>query len=218
MATSSHPSSNGSAGENATIAGGEAISPSVLREHAEPQADQVGIPPAIAGIFILIGMLAITYLAANLTGTSSPEISNGAPQGPVDPKILGRRTFAQNCSACHQSTGLGIPRLFPPLAGSEWVVGNKEIGDNHLATIILHGLQGPIDVCGKTYNNAMPPWQHLSDEQIAAVLTFIRSEWGNSSSEMTADFVKSVREQSSRHNSPWSQKDLRCIPPTTRTP
>jgi len=214
VSTSEPPNADSSPGQNPPIEFTEPLAPSVSREHPEPQAGDQGIPPLVARLCIALGVLATLYLAADLSGTS--EGTNvEASAAPIDPKVLGKRIYTQNCSACHQPTGQGIPRLFPPLASSEWVVGNTEIGDNHLVTIILHGLQGPIEIKGTTFNNAMPPWQQLKDEQIASVLTFIRSEWGNSAPAITTDFVKSIRDQSSSRTTPWSQKDLRAIPAAT---
>ena len=95
-------------------------------------------------------------------------------------------------------------------------------GDNHLVKIVLKGLQGPIQVKGSTFNNAMPTWSMLTDEQTAAVLTFIRSEWGNSAPPIPADYVKAMREQTASRTEPWSPKDLQAIPaeqaPATTVP
>ena len=87
----------------------------------------------------------------------------------------GRETFNFVCADCHQSTGLGLAGQFPPLAGSEWVLGE---GPNRIIRIVLNGVQGPIEVKGQAFNNAMPAQKDiLKDDQIAAVLTFIRNQW-----------------------------------------
>ena len=95
------------------------------------------------------------------------------------------------CSACHQANGAGIPGAFPPLAESEWVNGPVE----NLIRIQLRGLMGPITVKGTTYNSVMPPNATLSDEEIAAVLTHVRSNFGNKSSAVTAEQVKALRSE-----------------------
>jgi mono/diheme cytochrome c family protein len=133
--------------------------------------------------------------------------------GPIDPKILGKRVFTQSCVVCHQITGLGVPGQFPPLAGSEWVTGGDWHGDNHLVAILLKGLQGPVQVKGMTFNNAMPTWRQLSDEQIAAVLNYIRSEWGNAAAPISSDYVKAIREQTAGRVEPWTAKTLQTMPP-----
>jgi mono/diheme cytochrome c family protein len=101
----------------------------------------------------------------------------------------GAEVFA-TCSACHQANGQGVPGAFPPLAGSEWVNGK---GDIPIA-IVLHGLQGPITVKGQKYNGVMAPWgTTFNDDQIAAVVTYIRSQWGNKAPAVTKADVARVR-------------------------
>jgi len=97
------------------------------------------------------------------------------------------------CFTCHQPNGQGISGQFPPLAGSDWVLGEKE----RLIKISIHGLMGEIEVNGVKYNNVMappgiPPGS-LTDKQIADVLTYIRNEWGNSASAVSPEEVATVR-------------------------
>jgi mono/diheme cytochrome c family protein len=105
-----------------------------------------------------------------------------------------------------------MPGQFPPLVGSEWVVGGDWVADNHLVSILLHGMQGAVQVKGVTYNNAMPPWKQLKDDQIAAVLTYIRSEWGNAAAPISPEYVKSMRDKTTARTEPWSQKELKAMP------
>jgi len=99
------------------------------------------------------------------------------------------------CFTCHQPTGLGLPKAhFPPLAGSERVLGDKEI----LIKIMMHGLMGPSKVNGKEFGHvSMPPPGippgSLTDQQIADVLTYIRNAWGNSASAVAPTEVAAVR-------------------------
>lgn len=92
---------------------------------------------------------------------------------------LGETTYIQNCSACHQANGQGIPGAFPPLAGHVPNLYNAEGGREYLIKVVLYGLQGQIVVNGMTYNGAMNPWGHLSNEQIAAALNHELTSWGN---------------------------------------
>lgn len=112
------------------------------------------------------------------TDTAATTTSSGVPEG-VDQAFweLGKAQYA-TCSACHQPEGQGLTGAFPPLANSEWVTGPVE----NLVRIQLRGLQGPIEVDGQIYNNVMAPLAYQSDEQIAAVLTYIRNAWGNEAS------------------------------------
>jgi mono/diheme cytochrome c family protein len=123
----------------------------------------------------------------------------GAAGGPSGADIFTR------CAACHQATGLGMPGAYPPLAGSEWLLNNPEVP----IRIVLHGLQGPITVKGTSFNNAMTPFgDQLSDAEIAAVITYERSSFGNHASAITADQVKAVREATKSQTGPWNPKDL----------
>ncbi|MCO1335287.1 copper-containing nitrite reductase [Microbulbifer sp. OS29] len=88
--------------------------------------------------------------------------------------LFGERTYAQNCMACHQSSGQGIPGAFPPLAGSDYLLSSP----NRSIDVLLHGLSGEIVVGGQSYNGVMPAVQ-LSDESIANVLTYVLNSWGN---------------------------------------
>ena len=196
---------------------------SILRELAEPRDGYEPIPLWLITLFGAIIFWAGLYLAY-FSGDFRSDVFNpthavwagggAAPAaGPVDPKLLGKRIFTQNCVVCHQTTGLGVPGQFPPLAGSEWVLGGDWHGDNHIVKILLKGLQGPVQVKGAAFNNAMPPWGQLKDEQIAFVLTYIRSEWGNAAPPITPDYVKQIRAATADRTEPWSQKALQAIPP-----
>jgi len=97
------------------------------------------------------------------------------------------------CFTCHQTNGQGLAGQFPPLAGSDWVLGDK----SRLIKISMYGLMGEIEVNGIKYNNVMappgiPPGS-LTDDQIANVLTYIRNDWGNSASAVSAEEVATVR-------------------------
>jgi mono/diheme cytochrome c family protein len=161
------------------------------------------------------------YLAFNSGGFQSDvynptQVSwtggGAAAKGPPDPMVVGKRLFTANCVACHQATGQGVAGQFPTLVGSEWVLGGDWHGDNHLVKILLHGLQGPIQVKGNTYNGAMPPWKQLKDDQIAMILTYIRNEWGNSAPPITAEQVAKVREETAAQTEPYTQNQLKAIP------
>ncbi|MDA0905041.1 MAG: cytochrome c [Verrucomicrobia bacterium] len=103
----------------------------------------------------------------------------------------GEKIFAARCASCHQANGLGIAGQFPPLAGSEWVSADPGV----ITNIILKGLKGEILVKGEKYgtsaavNMAAVP---ISDREIANVSTYVRQAWGNSSDEVSEDFVKQV--------------------------
>ncbi|MBK1832461.1 c-type cytochrome [Roseibacillus ishigakijimensis] len=114
--------------------------------------------------------------------------AGGAPEG-IDPAVweMGKQVYETpgGCITCHQADGNGLPAAFPPLAGSEWVTGPAE----NLIRIQLRGLTGAIEVKGETFNSVMPPSVTLNDEQIAAVLTYVRNNFGNEGSPVTPDMV-----------------------------
>ncbi len=88
---------------------------------------------------------------------------------------LGQNIYDAQCALCHRPDGKGVKELYPPLAGTSWVTGSKD----RLIATVLRGLSDPIEVNGETYQEQMPAYTMLSDEEIAAVLTFIRKQWGN---------------------------------------
>ncbi len=107
----------------------------------------------------------------------------------------GARIYQRYCLSCHQQNGKGDGNLFPPLSGSEWVTGGPFMEKDQVITAVLNGIQVPIKVKGLPYNNVMPKFSFLSDEDIARVLTFVRNNFGNHSSLVTAGEVKAIRNQ-----------------------
>lgn len=105
--------------------------------------------------------------------------------------VDGAELYKSYCTACHQPTGAGVANMYPPLAGSEWVSGDA----GRLARIVLFGLSGKIVVRGQTYNQKMLPFGTvLDDEQLASLLTFIRSNFGNNAPAVPVEVVKDQRE------------------------
>ncbi|WP_199415134.1 copper-containing nitrite reductase [Chitinophaga silvisoli] len=101
---------------------------------------------------------------------------------------LGKSVFAKTCQACHQENGQGIPNAFPPLAKSDFL--NADV--NRAIGVVLHGKTGEVMVNGAKFNGVMPA-QVLSDEEIANVLTFVYSSWGNKKQEIKPAMVASQR-------------------------
>jgi nitrite reductase (NO-forming) len=106
----------------------------------------------------------------------------------TDMSAFGKSVFTTTCSPCHQPNGEGLPNVFPPLAKSDFLNKNKEAAIN----AVINGLQGAITVNGKKFNGIMPP-QNLNNKQIAAVLTHVYSQWGNSGKKVTEEEVAKVR-------------------------
>jgi len=100
----------------------------------------------------------------------------------------GQRVFSSICAACHQPNGQGIPAAFPPLAGSDFLNADKR----RAIDIVLHGLNGPVTVNGKSFVSAMPALG-LSDEDVANVLSYVYSAWGNAGHDVTPAEVRAIR-------------------------
>ncbi|MEJ1974442.1 MAG: cytochrome c [Lacunisphaera sp.] len=121
---------------------------------------------------------------------------------------MGKKVFTSVCATCHQLNGQGVPGQFPPLAGSEWAQGNEE----RIIRIVLHGLSGSITVEGKEFNNVMAPLGAvLKDEQIANVLSYVRSEWGNKAAEVEPETVSKVRADTASRTANWTAAELKTI-------
>lgn len=113
----------------------------------------------------------------------------------------GAQIYSANCVACHQATGLGLPGVFPPLAGSEWVLAADKVAVN----IMLHGVSGKLTVKGTVYNGQMPAFKDkLGDAEIAAVLSHIRSNFGNAGGKISPDVVAAEREAGKNRKDPWN--------------
>lgn len=126
--------------------------------------------------------------------------------------VMGAEVFAReaHCATCHQPNGEGLAPAYPPLAGSEWVQGS----DERLIKLTLHGLWGDITVKGKHYGpeGGVPPMTRfaelLNDEEVAAVLTYVRNSWGNKEPAIQPDAVKKVRAAHKKRSIFWSPEEL----------
>ena len=116
----------------------------------------------------------LDYLATYLGPNPPPKTAVAAP-APSKTAIDGAKIFAEQCSACHQPNGQGVAGNFPPLAGNHDLFLSRTFP----AMVALFGLAGEIEVEGKTLSSVMPPFGHLSDAEIAAVVNHVRSTWGN---------------------------------------
>jgi len=171
------------------------------RENADPEERIRPGPLAVAAITLAMVLFGVGYIfLAGPFGNSAlgdrrtvADLSGPAPAAAgaaVDGKVL----FAAQCSACHQATGQGLPGVFPPLAGSEWVTGEPRV----LANIPLHGVTGEITVAGKNYQGVMPAFRQLGDAELAAVASYIRSAWGNQAAPLTPEQFAQERKASDR--------------------
>lgn len=101
----------------------------------------------------------------------------------------GIQLYNKYCLTCHQADGTGVRGMFPPLAGNGKITGSS----TDLIRIVLFGMEGPLTVNGKEYNQPMPAQGYLSDKQIADILSFVRNNWGNKAPQITTADVGKVR-------------------------
>lgn len=125
----------------------------------------------------------------------------------IDPEVIkrGSAIYMRTCVACHQPNGKGLPNVFPPLDGSDWVSADPSIA----IKIVLKGLQGPIKVNGQNFASMMPPvMPALNDKEIADVLSYVHASWSNDLPEVTEEQVKKVREEVKDHAAPFTAAEL----------
>ena len=183
------------------------ILPQQERENPEPVEGANPTPWFIIVMVSALFIFGVVYIMRTTLNTPSSwgdgrtaaELQ-GAPALAAGAAVDGAAVFASHCVACHQATGLGLPGVFPPLAGSDWVAGKEAT----LIAIVLHGINGPLTVEGKPFNGAMPTFQgQLQDAEVAAVLTHVRSQWGNTGAPITAAAVAAVRKDTASRTEPF---------------
>lgn len=147
---------------------------------------------AIWGFFALTGVAnePVSEIAANAKSGGEETKEATAPAGAVDAALLkkGETVYTANCAGCHQATGAGLPGAFPPLAG------NTNLSDvKHVTTVIHKGLSGKVNAKGQDYNGQMPAFAQLSDEDVAAVATYVRNSWGNKFGGVSVEDAKATK-------------------------
>ncbi|MFT7579853.1 MAG: nitrite reductase (NO-forming) [Myxococcota bacterium] len=106
----------------------------------------------------------------------------------------GKRLYKGTCSACHQNDGKGLPGVFPPLAGSDFLLADSA----RAIEIVLNGLSGPVTVNGQAYNSVMAPLSQLNDDEIAHILTYVNNGLGNKGDRVMPADVAKVRASTTR--------------------
>lgn len=172
--------------------------PPQAREQAEPAERIQPIPLVVAAITVAMVTAGALYIAISEPFGSwqfgdrrtVADLRPAASTGAVD----GKQVFTAHCVACHQATGKGLPGVFPPLAGSEWVTGDERV----VANILLHGVEGEITVAGNPFKGSMPSFKQLGDAELAAVATYVRSEWSNKAAPIKPEVFAGERKASAR--------------------
>jgi len=198
----------------------------IQREKREPR---VGLEPlslwliAIYGLAIFFGGAYLGRFSGSFGGDGldplggAPRTTKTGPNGPggaqtqeLSQADRGKKIFSANCATCHQANGMGVAGQYPPLAGSEYVLGSTK----RLGMILLKGLQGPLTVKGAQYGTAvMQPWDKtLSDAKIADVLTYIRQDWGNKAAPVAPEGIAALRKELANHPDSFTEADLKAVP------
>lgn len=177
------------------------------RENPDPYERNRPVPRLVLLLVTAIVVWAISYILLN-QGDDAPALGDQRTMSTLEGKPAGAggaadglQIYTANCVACHQATGAGLPGVFPPLGGSEWVLGSDKLAIN----ILLHGVSGKLTVKDVAYSGQMPAFKDkLNDAEIAAVLNYIRTNFGNSASKIAADVVKAEREAGKDRKDPWN--------------
>jgi mono/diheme cytochrome c family protein len=192
-------------------------------ENPEPAALNLPTPLWLAGLLWVLVLWGQHYFNRHAGGFQPLVFSPGETMADLEarvPKLTpaalatrGRRVYSLYCEGCHKTDGQGAPDQFPALTDSEWVLAPSP---NRLLRIVLDGLRGPVSVKGLEYNGTMLPWRtQLTDQDIAAVLTFIRGhkDWGHAAAVVTPAQVKVARTATAtRGGATWSATELLKVP------
>ncbi len=135
------------------------------------------IASLLAGLNVQAVDSAAAHKAEMLSGNLAAQVESG------------KSLFNSNCAACHQTTGLGMPGVFPPLAKSDFALKDK----TRTIKTVIGGLTGPVTVNGKTYNAVMPNFSYLKDADVADIITYVTHSWGNKGFQVSAADVAAVK-------------------------
>lgn len=180
------------------------------RENPDPHEKNRPIPTWL----LVVGCAVLTWSIGYIVVTQrddAPELGDGRTMATLQGKPAGAggaadgaQVYAANCVACHQASGAGLTGVFPPLAGSEWVLAADKVPVN----IVLHGITGKLTVKEAAYNGQMPAFKDkLGDAEIAAVLSYVRSNFGNGAGKIGAAIVKAERDAGKERKDPWNGDD-----------
>lgn len=181
------------------------------REYPDPHESSTPIPKTLIVLISMVLLWALGYIFFIARPNDAPALGDQRTMADLRPAtasaggaVDGAQIFAAQCVACHQATGAGLPGVFPPLAGSEWVAGKEALAIN----ILLHGISGKLTVKDVSYNGQMPNFgAKLNDNEIAAVLTYVRTSFGNSAGKVDAAAVKAARDATKDRTTPWNGDD-----------
>jgi len=138
---------------------------------------------------VVLSTFVFSYQISHGEKKPATELSGNQPAKMAAKEHPGKAVYTKYCLVCHQANGSGVPGMFPPLSKGSWVGKDPK----ELVLIITKGLSGKVEVNGEIYKSAMPPQAQLTDKEIADVLSYIRSDFGNSFKPVDVELVKKVR-------------------------
>jgi mono/diheme cytochrome c family protein len=164
-------------------------------------------------------LLSMFEWPGHVADTSTVHRKNPLNESEQKQFVSGRQLYLTTCAGCHGSDGGGQPRFAPPLKASDWVLGDEK----RLALILLHGMEGPLEVNGKRYDApeilpVMPSHSTIDDAALASVLTYIRNEWGNAGGAVSRRTVGMTRVMSQGRVMPWTADELNKYVKETKIP
>lgn len=201
----------------------QAVHGRLLDQPEEPKQGYTLMPLFMLGFVSTMIFVVAIYFIHNRAGLTEglgeatlihhpgyePGTADPPPPVEIDPIAQGERLYTQVCVACHQVNGMGLPPAFPPLGGVDYVTGDED----RLINILLHGLEGPIEVNGAPFTGLMPAFNETgaynwSDDQISYVLTYIRQAFGNEASAISPEQVAEVRAATAGRGKALTAADL----------
>lgn len=189
------------------------------REEEDPTERNRPIPLTVAIITLAVVVFGVAYILfsepfgqADLGDRRTVADLRAPAADAAGAAADGKQVFTANCVACHQATGKGLPGVFPPLDGSEWVQGDERT----VVNILLHGVNGELTVMGNTFKGAMPSFQQLSDAELAAVASYVRGEWSNKAAPIKPELFTSERKAGTRTTSFNGEAEVKAL--TAKTP
>lgn len=154
---------------------------------------------------LLVVLLMLSFVSVAFVNESNQPVDPQTSPASISSIADGQEIYMTRCVSCHMANGEGVPGVFPPLAASEYVTGDK----GQLIRMILNGLMGEITVNDVTYSGMMPPWGgFLTDEQVAEVLTYVRGNLGNEADAVTTAEVAAVRAKVADRKEAWTMEEL----------
>ena len=183
------------------------------RETADPSERGQPIPLIVALVTLAVVLSCVGYILLS-ESFGVADLGDRRTLADLRPRVAqpgqgpdGAQVFTANCVACHQAHGKGLPGVFPPLDGSEWVNGDERV----LANILLHGINGDITVAGQAFKGSMPAFAQLSDAELAAVLSHVRSAWSNKSGAVSPDLLGKERAAKLRSTPFANAEELKAL-------